>query len=294
MNRYKFLFLIFVASSANMFAKELFLIDKLESVIYGPQVIDPTTGEFKPAIITKSELDRPSLDGAFKTKDQLILEQLIYQDGIKYNIPDEKMVDSYISALQRQHNITLDDIKKMFKDSGYTYEEGREQLSMINTVNSMLDFKVRSQLIVPEKEAREYYDSHPVYQEEQYKLQRIFFPLSDQDDERKIKKRIAQQIKIGQKIIGADYSDEFWVQEPDLAEDKQFIKKMKIGKTSAPKRYANGFELFKVVDKKEKRLIPFEERYNEIADILRKPLYEKLFEEYKKSLYDDCVIVNFD
>ena len=273
-------FLFFLSGPLSLFSKDLFLIDKIEKVIYPPHGVD-----FKETVvITKSEIGMPSLDGTVKTRDDIILEWLIYLDGKKYNIVDEKMVDSYISALQRQHDMTLDDIKRMFAEAGLTYEEGREQLLKVYTVNSMLDFKVRSQLIVPEKEAREYYDNNPLHEEEQYQLQRIFVPKNSKKID---KKRIKQQVTIGQKIAGAEYSDPFWVQEPDLAEEKQFIKKMEVGQVSALQEFDDGYELFKLIDKKEKRLVPFEDRYNEIADTLRRPLYEKLFEEYKKKLYDE-------
>jgi len=284
MKNFRLLFLLIFIAPINIFSRDIFLIDKIEAVIYAPQ---------ETSIITKSELDRPGLDGQYKNTDQLVLEQLVYQDAKKYNIIDEKMVDNYISAIQRQNNITLDDIKAMFKEAGYTYEEGRDQLSIVNAVNSMLDFKVRSKLIIPEKQAREYYDANPVFQEGRYKLQRIFIPFGD-EKEKKIEKRIMRQLKLGQDIVGAQYSDEFWVEGPDLSEDKQFIKDMSVGQISAPEKLDDGFELFKLVDKKAKMLVPFEDRYNEIADVLRKPMYEKLFEEYKKSLYDNAVIVNFD
>jgi parvulin-like peptidyl-prolyl isomerase len=181
----------------------------------------------------------------------------------------------------------------MFKDAGYTYEEGREQLSVVNTVNSMLDYKVRSQLIIPEKQAREYYADHPVYQEDRYKLKRIHIPF-DQENEAELKQKIMQKLKMGQKIVGAGASStEFWVEGPDLAAEKNFIKEMEVGQISTPERLEDGFEMFELLEKKDRELVSFEEQYNEIANVLRKPMYEQLFEDYKKSLYDNAVIVNF-
>jgi len=266
-----------------LFAENLFLIDKIETIIYGPQ---------ETSIITKSDLERIGFDGQPRTKDKLIFENLVFQDAKKYNILDEKLVDRYIEAVQREHNISLEQLKEMFRSHGYTYEEGREQLAMFNTINQLLDFKIRSKVIIPESEAREYYNANPVYQEEAYSLQRIFVPIAPEQKEQEVKNKINTQIKIGQKITGAEYTDPFWVEKPDLAEDKSFIKNMSAGQISSPKKHEGGFELFKLVERRERQLIPFEKRYVEILNKLRKPLYEKLFSDYKENLFKESVIIH--
>jgi len=276
----KVLFLSFMVLP--LCAENLFLIDKVETVIYGPE---------ETSIITKSDLERIGFDGQKKTKDNLIFETLVFQDAKKYNIFDEKLVDRYIEAVQREHNISLDQLKEMFRAHGYTYEEGREQLAMFNTINQLLDFKIRSKVIIPESEARTYYEANPVYQEKAYNLQRIFVPVAQDENKDMIKNSIDKQVKIGQAITGADYSDPFWVEDPDLAEDKFFIKKMVVDQISSPIYYEDGFELFKLLETRERQLIPFEKRYMEILNNLRKPLYDKLFSDYKESLFKDSVII---
>jgi len=266
-----------------LFADNSFLIDEVQTVIYGPE---------DTSIITKSDLERIGFDGQPRTKDNLIFETLVFQDAKKYNIMDEKLVDRYIEAVQREQNISLDQLKDMFRAHGFTYEEGREELAKYNTINQLLDFKIRSKVIIPEREARAYYEENPVYQQESYNLQRIFVPISSGQTAEQVKDRIATQIKMGEKITGAEYTDTFWVEEPDLAQDKSFIKTMKSGQISSPKLYDDGFELFKLVDRKERELISFDKRYIEILNTLRKPLYDKLFSDYKKSLFAESVIAD--
>ena len=265
--------------SSSLFSKDLILLDKIETVIYGPE---------ETSIITRSDLDRPGLDGMPRTKESVTLEHLIFQDAKKYNILDEKLVDRYIAAIQREHNLTLDDLKKMFRDSGYTYEEGREQLAMMNTINSLIDYKIRSRVIVPEKEVRAYYDDHPVYEGEQYKIQRIFVPLAGQSKEQ-VLKSINRDIKKGKKIVGAEYKTPYWDNKEDL---NPFITDLEVGEFTSPLDTNNGVEIFTLLEKKEKRLVPVEERYKEIADNLREPLYNQLFEDYKKSLFAESVIAD--
>lgn len=264
-----------------------YLIDKIETVIYGTE---------DTSIITKSDLDRIGLDGQQRTRDGMIFEDLVFQDAKKYNMTDEKMVDKYIEAIQAQQNLSIDDIKKMFHDSGYTYEEGREQLAMYNTINQLMDYKVRSKVIIPEKEVKKYYDENPVWLEEAYKLQRIFVPFASEEqteqEKEAQKKKIADKLKSKKMVAEADYSEDFWVEKPELAEDKKYISLMKAGQTSTPVAVEDGFEAYKLVERRERQLMPFDQRYREIGEKLREPLYEKLFEDYKQSLFKDAVIVD--
>jgi len=280
----QFLFpILFVLLAFNAKAKDLFLIDQIETIIFGPE---------ETAIVTKSDIDRPGLDGVPKTKDKVILQHLIFQDAKKYKIVDEKMVDRYMAAVQAEHNLTVDQLKDMFNAYGYTYQEGREQLSILYTVNSLIDFKVRSRLIIPEKEVKAYYDANPLLTEAKYNLQRMFIPVSADVDKKVLKEKIIQKIDTGQDILFGQWGNVFPVKKANLSEDKLFITNMKVGQTYHPQEYQNGFEIFKLVDKKDKQLVPFEERYKEIADELRRPLYEKLFQEYTSGLFENCTIVH--
>ena len=79
--------------------------------------------------------------------------------------------------VQREHNLTIDQVKDMFASSGYTFEEGKQQLNILQSVNQMLDFKIRSHLIVPEREITKYYQAHKdeVRIPAQYCLERALF-----------------------------------------------------------------------------------------------------------------------
>ncbi|KKP28215.1 MAG: PPIC-type PPIASE domain protein [candidate division TM6 bacterium GW2011_GWF2_30_66] len=264
---------------------ELFLIDKIDTVIYGPE---------ETSIIAKSDLDKMGLDGQKRTKDKMIFELQVYQDAKKYNLMDEKLVDKYIEAIQTQQNLSLNDIKKMFYEFGYTYEEGREQLAMYNIINQLMDYKVRSKVIIPEKEVRAYYDANPVYLEEAYNLQRIFVPFESQADLDEERINIESKIKNGEAMPYADYSEYFWVEKPELADDKKFISSMLPNSISEPVLIEGGFELFKLIDRRERQLASFDQRYREITDLLREPLYDKLFDEYKESLIKDSVVVELE
>src|SRR6266404_2947356 len=140
------------------------LLDQIEVVVYGQEDVE---------IITKSDIDRPSLGGGFRTKEELVFEREVLLDAKKHHIPqDDEAVDAYLAQIQREHNLSQEELENIFTNSGYTLEEGREQLQMLQTVNTMLDVKIRSNLIIPRKEVEEYYKNHPTMIEATYTLQR--------------------------------------------------------------------------------------------------------------------------
>lgn len=272
-------------------APQHFLIDQIERVIYGPGFPEAKGLRDTTAIITKSDLERIGLDGAPRTMDKLIFEDLVFLDAKKYNMLDDKLVDRYIDAVRAQNNLSLDDIKKMFHDSGYTYEEGREQLAKFNMINQLLDFKVRSKVIVPEREARAYYDAHPEFEPAAYQVERIFVPVTPGVSREENKKDIQDKVKLGQHIIGSESVD-FWINDEDISAEKAFIRALQICGTSEVLSFENGFEVFKLLAKKDQRKVPFEERFRQIVNQLKQPLFQKLFDNYKAELRKQCVVVD--
>ena len=60
---------------------ERFVIDKLEAVIFA---------EEETVIVTKSDSDRMTLNGEFRTINDVILEQLMFQEAKKYKITSDE------------------------------------------------------------------------------------------------------------------------------------------------------------------------------------------------------------
>src|SRR6266404_6470612 len=103
------------------------LLDQIEVVVYGQEDVE---------IITKSDIDRPSLGGGFRTKEDIVFEREVLLDAKKHHIPqDEEAVDAYLAQMQREYNLSEDQLEDIFTSAGYTVEEGRAQLQMMQTVN---------------------------------------------------------------------------------------------------------------------------------------------------------------
>jgi len=285
MKKSSFLSFVIALLFSHFLQAEQFLIDKIEAVIFGHE---------DTVIVTKSDVDRLTLDGRYRSLDDVIMEKLMFQEAKKYKIvPDENAINRYLAAVQRESNLSLADLKAMFSTAGYTYEEGRAQLGIMQAVNSFLDFRIRSRLIVLDRDVQAYYNDHPKHEEAAYRLKVAVIPF-DANKEREVqKKEIEDRLRLGKKIVGTNWSDPFWINKPDIAQEKKFIFNLKPGMVSKPRKSASGFELFVLIDFRDQRLVPLEERYQEISRILIEPMHETLKKEMEQELLGVSSIVRF-
>jgi hypothetical protein len=263
----------------------LVLLDQIEVVIYGQEDVE---------IITKSDIDRPSLGGGFRTKEDIVFEREVLLDAKKHHLPqDEESIDAYLAQIQREHNMSVQDVENIFISSGYTVEEGRQQMQILQTVNTMLDVKIRSNLIVPRREVEEYYKAHPSVIEATYTLERAFVPQHKKMSPDAQYKVLVKYAQTGKGASGIVWGDAFTINHSDIAENKEFIYTMEPGQISVPEEMTGGFEMFRLVSKTPEMVKSLEESYREIVDILRRPKYEELMENYRQFLLKSASVVYF-
>lgn len=284
-----FLFVVSTVIAANNEAivdiSNLELLDQIEVVIFGQEDVE---------IVTKSDIDRPSLGGGFRTKDEIVFERQVLLDAKKHHIPqDDEAVDAYLAQIQRDHNLSQKELEQIFTASGYTIEEGRQQLQMMQTINTMLDVKIRSNLIVPRRDVEQYYNDHPTIIEANYTLERAFVPQSQRISPEKQYNTLVKFAQTGKGVNDIEWGEPFMVNHSDIAANKQFIYSMKVGDISSPERVNGGFELFRLIEKTEEQIKTLEESYREIVDILRRPKYEELMENYRIFLLKNSSVVYF-
>jgi len=256
-------------------------IDRIEAVVFGTEATD---------IVTLSDVMRIGFDGKFHTKEDVIAERLIFQDALHYRITmNEEAVDEYMAKVAKSMGGTLDDIRIMFAQAGYTYEEGRRQFAIMYANNQLIDHKIRSRLIVPEHVVLEYYEANPIVKPASYMLERAFIPATPATHDQ-VKQDIEQFVKTGKGMIVT------WYQLPeisqdDLAQDKQYLTKLKEGEIGAPQEINGGFEIFHLRSKVAAHPVPLEQRYRDIVEMLRRPKFDELLEEYKKELLSSASIL---
>src|SRR5204862_3106607 len=115
---------------------------------------------------------------------------------------------------------------------------------IMQMVNTMLDLKVRSNLIVPRKNIEAYYNEHPEIVEATYTLERLFVPFSTKISKQTQRRKILHYIKTSSSVPDAEAGIIFTISHSEVAPQKHFIYKMEPGDISAPEEVANGFEMF--------------------------------------------------
>lgn len=243
-------------------------------------------------IITQSELERRSLDGQERSLEDLIYEQLMLLDAQKFKMePDDEQIDKHLESVQRDNNLTLDQLKTIFTNAGYSYEEGRQQFGVISLINQLLDFKIRSRLIVPEKEVVAFYNENPEIQDTGYLVRRALVPFDAMQTRAEQQADIERYVHGRNGFISIDWQEPFWIEKNEIAENKKFIMAMKPEDISDPVETTEGFELFQLQEFRPERLKTLDERYQTISDQLRRPKYEQLLNDYKKQLMDGASIL---
>jgi hypothetical protein len=263
--------------------KKLYLIDRTQAVIFG---LETNT------LVTASEIDLVGFDGKPKTKKDEITDRLIFQDALKFRImADEKSVDDYMLKVAKSFGGTLEDVYKLFEESGRTPEEGRAEMARMYANAQLIDHKIKSRLIVPDNLVEEYYKNNPVSKPATYSIERAFIPAdSSRLDE--VAKKIDTYIKTGKGLL-VSWRQLPEISESELAQEKSFITRLSQGQIAKPQLIDGGYELFRLKQKKAAYLVPLEERYREIVAILSKPLFEKKLDEYTKKLWADASMLDF-
>jgi len=242
-------------------------------------------------IITQSDVMRTSLQGERRSLEDIIFETLVYLDAKKHKIePDEDAVDRYLAKIMEDNGINLQQMEEIFRQGGRSLKEGREELRKMQAVGSMIDFKIRSNLIVPRKDVEAYYNAHPDIKPARYSLRYVQIPFYTMMTKAEQQKDLMQKIRDeGINFLGL--SEPFWVTHGEVAEEKEFIYALKPGKITPPHLTCDGFEFYYMVEKVEGRTVPLEERYRDIVNTLMQPKYVQMLAEYRTKLFDDASII---
>lgn len=255
----------------------LIFLDGIEVAIYGVPRTD---------IITHSELRRPGIDGNVRTKDDLINQYLKAQDAVRYGMKaTSEAVDKQLEMIFKNNHMTEDDFNKMLQAAGYLPEEGREEFARLTDVSQIEGFKIYGQLIVPERDIIAHYNEHPEYEEAAYEVEHAVIPY-DFSQER-------QEQCAHLDTNNLEWTEPFWVNEQDIADDKAFIRTLPFNTISEPRESSFGFEFIRVRAYKEKKLIPLEKRRLAIIDTLRQPMLQEKRETYHKELREHATILDF-
>ncbi len=266
-------------------ARSRYPVDGIKTKIYG---------ESDTILIIQSEALRPGLDGQPKTLDDTIFESLVFFDAKRIGAvqSDEEILRGW-EDVKKKNDLSEADMQRVAGQAGYTIQEAKAQLGKMSAINQMFDFKVRSGLFVSKRDVENYYNEHPETRQAEYCIVRAVVPFSDLEPKQETKQRLDTYVRTGKGNVRIAWSEPVWLKHDKIAQDKQFIYNMKLGQLSRPIEVQNGFEVFKLVDKKPECLVPLKEQYDDIANLLKRPKYEELLDTYKQELYGKATIVYY-
>lgn len=261
--------------------KELYPLNKISAIIYGH--------EGREIVITQLDTERATLMGAPRTTEDLLFEHVLFDQKDRYNLPidTESMVENYFRMLQKQNNLTLDNVRELFASSGYSYEEGRRELGRMYINNAIYDFLIRSRLVVPESEVIKYYAENPEFDPAAVELSMLFLTRNEIFSDEQWA-QYQESIMHNSQLEKAPWTEPLWVNIDDVTIEK--IKTAQAGDMileSEPRRAT----LIKVVNRRERRLKTIAERYHAIVEILRKPYFDSIAADLKKDLLQSATIV---
>jgi hypothetical protein len=263
---------------------ERYLVDKIDAVVMGYQNTDVFV-----ELIMRSDSDRPNLLGQMVSQEQLVKDACYYIDARRLHaVMLEDQIEIVWNNLLHAYNLTREGLVNVVQGLGYSEEEARKQLGRINTINQLIDMRVTGNIVIEKAEIEAYYEAHPAYHDGMYTLQRAIIPFeSDQDtQEQELKSQIATHAD----GLTATWSQSFTVGFSEVAKSKASIHTAQAGDVVFTGKTNEGFELYKLVARKEPVLKTLVEQYDEIVDALRQPQAEKMLAAYQESLEKKLVI----
>ena len=266
--------------------KKMVFVDGIKAVFRSSEGTD---------LILASELERPKLDGSKLSLEDAINDVAFGQEARKYKLwPSPEEVDKQLRMLGEANHKTPKEFEDLMVTLGYTPAEGRNAFAQMNAVNSLIGFKITGSLVVPESDVMAYYNDHPEEESAAYQLEYYVVPFAKTQSKEDQLAYIETAVQKNDPKKIFKWNPPFWINENEIAADKQFILDLEVGQISEPHESMYGYEMFRLASKRPGRLKTLEERYNDIANTLRKPKYGQLLSEFQKGLISNASIIYFD
>jgi parvulin-like peptidyl-prolyl isomerase len=260
------------------------------------------------------ELEKKFMEARPQILDYLINTQLLAQRAKELSINVEPQVNQQLLRLMKDQNCdTTDCLKQKLNDVGYDYDELKrnmtDEFSRQAVLYNEVEYRIRME--ITEKEQRELYEKYksaPEFTEPaEISLSRIYISFGkDAEQALQRAKDIAVQCKGGTTDFAAmakQYSEEPIGKEggklgPAIKVDqltpeiKALVEKVPVGTVTDPVKLENGYYIFRIDDRKEEKVLPFEDervKQNIMSTLVNQQKGEQL-EEYLNNLREKAFI----
>jgi hypothetical protein len=247
------------------------LIDQLVAIVYHEE------GEVP---LFLSDL-KTGIDGVPRTIESEIDKHLFLADAKKLKIEvTQENVDSYLAQVQKENGFSRQDLEEMFEELGYSLESGREYLRQNQTVDMILNFKIKQQLIVDKQEVDSYYAAQAGEKSVLYTVR--FGSAQKKASLGSLQDQINTILAEPNESIMWD--DSLTIEESALAQDKLFIKDLLLNQPVFFDEEARLLNFIELQERKEQESTMSEEEFARIEALLKKEKYETALAKYKAEL----------
>lgn len=239
--------------------------------------------------------------------NMMITDLLLMQQAKEKDLNVGEQLKAAVENIKKENNIASDDdLKRGLQKQGMDYDQWIKQLEDNMLKQGVIYSEVDRSIVLDDSEIIGYYRLHPqeFTEPEEYKIRAVYLSTEGKAPaalEEK-KKEIGDKVKAGEpfNVLAKDYSDgPAKESEGDLGKFKKgeldkalelAVSKLKAGETSGWVETKNGWYLLKLEEKKDSRLMTFEEVKKNVEENLFSQKKDKKLEEYLKGLKEKSYI----
>ncbi len=216
----------------------------------------------------------------------------------------DKEVDAAIEKIKADNHLTQEDLLAELKEQGMTYEKYRSNIRKELERVELVNFEVKSKIIILEEKIKEYYEKNKKQFTSNEKVRLAVIVLRQEDpsdpDETRSLNHKAQEI-LGRLKNGENFGElaRKYSQGPGASEGgdmgffksselnpklREVVREMSAGEVSGPITMPSGIQIIKVLEKHGGGVRPFEEVKDAIYGILYREELDSRFSSWMKEL----------
>jgi peptidyl-prolyl cis-trans isomerase SurA len=259
----------------------------------------------------KRKSEEQYLETRRKILERLIEEKIAIEKIKELEIKVQpKEVEAAIEKVKTDNNLTQEGLIAALKEQGQTYDQYRRMLKTELERIRLINYEVKSKIVIREDELKEYYDNHKDEFSTKGKvhLAMIFLKQedpADSEESRTLKERarqIIRKIKAGEdfgklakefsKGPGADEGGDLGVFKiSELNEEMAAtVKDLSSGEVGNPIIGPNGIQIIKVVEKDKGGEKSFDQVKNSISSIIYREKLDQAYSAWIKDLREKAYV----
>ena len=253
-------------------------------------------------------------EAMYREARQKILELLIDEKIAQAKIKElriqvsDKQVDNFLEKMKRDNQLTQEDLVAGLEKEGLSYEKYRERIRRDIERSQLIEYEVRSKIIIRDEAIQKYYEEHKgtFGVAEKVHLAGIFLMRKNVKSEEEMRELYRKAQDISAKLkAGADFGQmagtysegpgakqggdlgQFTVEHLE-AGLKSVVEALPEGGVSDPLARPNGIQIIKVVKKQTGKIRSLEEMKEAIFEILYREEVNRRYQIWIKELRDSA------